>query len=80
MPDQFWPGTNETHITANDVEELRELIQLEPAKPQACLRRSTIVFSRYRRALGLHLSSHRTKLIDGERNLVLPNPRLPEQG
>ena len=78
--DRHRPGADQAHVAFEDVEELGQLIETEPAQHPA--NRGAAVIVRpgdHRTGLGFGVGNHGPELIDGEPVVVQPDPRLAEE-
>ena len=73
-----WP--DETHVTDEDVPELREFIQLGPAEDPSDASHPRSIAHIERAVVGITTDGHGPELEDLERASVSTDPRLPEEG
>src|SRR5262249_37924075 len=71
------PRPNQTHLTVNDVNQLRQFINPQFANPPAHWGHARIGFAAPDRAVRFGVHAHRTKLDDPERSIVYSDSLLP---
>src|SRR6478609_10299751 len=73
------PGSDERHVTTQDIDELRQLVHTGPAQPTAHARQAVIIWSGLddRRAIFHH--THRAELQDVESPSIETAARLLEE-
>ena len=77
------PWTNKAHLPRNDVEQLRELVEIGPAKAAPEARQARMVSQFLERSFRVGWTApadpHRPKLQNAKRPTVAPDPVLHEQ-
>src|SRR5215510_2696839 len=70
------PRPDQTHLTANDVDQLRQLIDPQFANPPADARHARIALDGPNRAVRFGVYAHRTKLDDPKYGVMESDPLL----